>query len=78
MMHPDIAAALAAERRADMLAAASRHRARAEAARVRGPIRHDASRSARLVGRLIAWPPRPLWRAPAPPLPPCGCPTLPL
>jgi hypothetical protein len=76
MMQPDITAALAAEHRAMLLAEACRRRARADVALRRRATRFAASRSPRVVGRLIAWPLRPLLRAPGHPALSYDCSTL--
>ncbi|HVM66718.1 MAG TPA: hypothetical protein VMU14_17750 [Acidimicrobiales bacterium] len=76
MMQPDIAAALAAEHRAALLAEACRRRARADLAMHRHITRYAVPRRPRIVGRLITWPLRPLLRAPGHPMVPFDCSTL--
>jgi hypothetical protein len=81
MMPPDVAAALGAERRAAMVAEASRRRLAADLALYRrlsrppaGPVRL-AARAPRLAALWRVWP---AFRGPSRSLPACDCCTAPL
>ena len=81
MMPPDVAAALGAERRAAMLAEASRRRLAADLALSRRLSRHLASpvRLAARAPRLaVLWRARPAFRGPSRSLPACECCTAPI